>query len=59
MKTSLLFFIVLSTIASIAQIGGEKTYQFLNYVNSARVEGAGGYLISVRDCRIALYSWFQ
>ncbi len=49
MKTSLLIILVLSTIISAAQIGGEKTYQFLNYVNSARVEGAGGYLISVRD----------
>jgi hypothetical protein len=49
MKASLLIILVLYTIISVAQIGGEKTYQFLNYVNSARVEGAGGYLISVKD----------
>lgn len=49
MKLSLLFFTILFAYISYSQVGGEKTYQFLNYINSARVEGAGGYLISIRD----------
>lgn len=49
MKISLLFIVVFASMVSIGQIGGESTYQFLNYVNSARVEGAGGYLIAIRD----------
>lgn len=49
MKTSLLFLIVFTAVKFLAQVGGEQTFQFLNYVNSSRVEGAGGYLISIRD----------
>lgn len=49
MKLSNLFFLLLFALTSNAQLGGEKTYQFLNYINSARVEGAGGYLIAVKD----------
>ncbi len=45
-------FVIISfsiTLFSYGQIGGEKTYQFLNFTSSARVEGAGGYLIAVKD----------
>lgn len=49
MKLSSLFLILFYTLTTYSQIGGEKTYQFLNYINSARVEGVGGYLISIRD----------
>jgi len=36
-------------IAFQAQNGGNSTFQFLNYSNSARVEAAGGYLLSIKD----------
>ncbi len=49
MKQILFICLFITSLSSKAQIGGEQTFQFLNYVNSARVEGAGGYLISVRD----------
>jgi hypothetical protein len=32
-----------------AQNGGNSTFQFLNYSNSARVEAAGGYLLTIKD----------
>jgi len=49
MKLSILLFTTIFTTTTYSQVGGEKTFQFLNYINSARVEGAGGYLISVKD----------
>ena len=36
-------------IAFQAQNGGNSTFQFLNYSNSARVEAAGGYLLTIKD----------
>jgi len=32
-----------------AQNGGNSTFQFLNFSNSARVEAAGGYLLTIKD----------
>lgn len=43
-----IFFILINTFI-FSQIGGNKTYQFLDYTKSARIEGVGGYLISVKD----------
>ena len=37
------------SIVFYAQNGGNSTFQFLNYASSARVEAAGGYLISIKD----------
>ena len=43
--------VILFAISSISwgQIGGNQTFQFLNFVQSARVSAAGGYLLSVYD----------
>ena len=49
MKTLLFFTLLFITINSNAQFGGTKTYQFINFTSSARVEGAGGYLIAIKD----------
>ncbi|MCT4580935.1 MAG: type IX secretion system protein PorQ [Flavobacteriales bacterium] len=49
MKHYLIIISFFTCFYSFSQIGGEQTYQFLNYTNSARVEGAGGYLIAIRD----------
>ena len=43
------FIFLLTVLFSFGQIGGKQTYQFLNFTSSARVEGAGGYLIAVKD----------
>lgn len=49
MKHFIALTIILTSYYGFSQIGGEHTYQFLNFTNSARVEGVGGYLIAVRD----------
>ena len=41
-------------IAFQAQNGGNSTFQFLNYSNSARVEAAGGYLLTIKDSDASL-----
>lgn len=46
------FFLLLTTVSfasSIAQVGGNNTYEFLNLPISARVSALGGNLISVKD----------
>ncbi len=48
-KVFLCFVFLLGSIQFFGQYGGRQTYQFLNFTNSARVEGAGGYLIAVKD----------
>ena len=35
--------------SSMAQTGGTSTFQFLDFVNSARSEAVGGYLITIKD----------
>jgi hypothetical protein len=42
------------TTSAFAQIGGNNTYEFLNFVNSARVTALGGNVISVMDDDINL-----
>lgn len=49
MKYFFTLFWLLTSLYGLTQIGGEHTFQFLNYTNSARVEGVGGYLIAVKD----------
>ena len=36
-------------VASVAQIGGDNTYEFLNLVPSARISAMGGKMVPVRD----------
>ena len=48
-KVFLAFVFLLTSILAFSQVGGTSTYQFLNFTNSARIEGAGGYLIAVKD----------
>jgi len=48
-KVFLAFIFLIVTHVSFGQIGGKQTYQFLNFTNSARIEGVGGYLIAVKD----------
>ena len=40
--------------SSVAQIGGDHIYEFLNLSSSARVTGLGGNLITVKDDDVAL-----
>lgn len=49
MKVSfaIISFLIWSSIN--AQIGGNHTFQFLNFTQSARVEALGGYLLTIRD----------
>jgi len=55
MKQKLLFFLIFATITlAKAQIGGTRTYPFLNLDHSARVAAAGGSLITVRDNDVSL-----
>ncbi len=37
------------SIFAYGQNGGNSTFQFLNFSNSARVEAAGGYLLTIQD----------
>ena len=41
-------------VAFQAQNGGNSAFQFLNFSNSARVEAAGGYLLTVKDSDASL-----
>lgn len=45
----LVVFFILVTFQVHAQIGGNGTYKFLNYANSARVAGMGGNFLAIRD----------
>ena len=49
MRRILLLFMILSSLSSVAQIGGSSTYQFLDLPNSARAASLGGTVISIRD----------
>ena len=49
MKIFALQILLFICIAFQAQNGGNSTFQFLNYSNSARVEAAGGYLLTIKD----------
>lgn len=49
MKNAVLILAILIPFLTIGQNGGNNAFQFLNFSNSARVEGAGGYLITIRD----------
>jgi len=42
-------FLIVFPIASYAQIGGERTYQFLDLANSARVAALGGVQVAIND----------
>ena len=44
----LIIFVLLS-FSSLAQIGGQSTYQFLNTISSAKIASLGGYAIAVPD----------
>jgi hypothetical protein len=46
-----IIFIISCLIAlpSVSQIGGNSTFQFLNFTGSARVASTGGYLLTIRD----------
>tara|TARA_B100000674_G_scaffold129521_1_gene99780 strand:+ start:11053 stop:12123 length:1071 start_codon:yes stop_codon:yes gene_type:complete len=44
----LIIFFLLS-FSSLAQIGGQSTYQFLNTISSAKIASLGGYAIAVPD----------
>lgn len=48
-KYILLLFLCFVVIAGNAQIGGEKTYQFLELTNSARIAALGGNQIAIAD----------
>lgn len=54
MKFYLAIIGLLYAFFSFSQIGGESTYQFLNFKSSARIEGAGGYLITIKDADATL-----
>lgn len=49
MKLISLQIILLIGVSCLAQNGGNSTFQFLNFSNSARVEAAGGYLLTIKD----------
>lgn len=49
MRNFILVTLLLSSICSYGQIGGESTYQFLNVPVSARVGALGGSLVAVKD----------
>lgn len=49
MKRILTFILSLISISAIAQIGGTRTYDFLNVPNNARVMALGGKMVSMRD----------
>lgn len=48
-KHFLLIFLAFSFITGTAQIGGEKTYQFLELTNSARIAALGGTQVAIND----------
>jgi hypothetical protein len=43
------FFLIFFPVVSVAQIGGEHTYQFLDLANSARVAALGGVQVAIHD----------
>jgi len=49
LKSIVFILALISTVSFYSQIGGNKTFQFLNFTNSARVTSAGGYLLTIRD----------
>ncbi len=48
------FFLLISTVQTIAQSGGYSTYRFLSLTNSARVAGLGGDFLAIKDNDITL-----
>ena len=55
LKPALVFCLLcLFGIGLFAQIGGNGTYKFLGYTNSARIAGMGGNLLAVNDNDISL-----
>ncbi len=53
-RTFILFVFLFSSLATTAQIGGGRTYQFLNLPNSARIAALGGNFLAIRDDDITL-----
>ncbi|MCX6268277.1 MAG: type IX secretion system protein PorQ, partial [Bacteroidetes bacterium] len=51
---SLLILSALFIIQASAQIGGDATYKFLGYTNSARIAGMGGNFLAINDNDITL-----
>ena len=52
LRLKILLIICLNTIFSMlcfSQIGGQNTYEFLNFTNSARIASLGGNQISIKD----------
>lgn len=56
MQTKALFILIAMPLVSLAQYGGESSFQFLQLTNSARVEALGGTNISAKtdDINIAM-----
>ncbi len=54
-KPVLLLFIVLSTGLLYAQIGGKRTFEFLNLPTNARTAGLGGVIISATDNDVNMF----
>jgi hypothetical protein len=52
----ILFFCLLCLLgaSAVAQIGGNGTYKFLGYTNSARIAGMGGNMLAINDNDITL-----
>lgn len=51
---AVVFLVFFSSLKSIAQIGGDNTYEFLNLPNSARVASLGGNFLAIYDHDITL-----
>jgi hypothetical protein len=49
-----IFILTLISVASVAQIGGSQTYEFLNLTYSARVAGLGGDFLAIKDNDLTL-----
>ena len=45
----IIVFLLLLSMAALAQKGGESTYSFLGLANAARVAALGGEVVSLRD----------
>ncbi|MCF8273359.1 MAG: type IX secretion system protein PorQ [Flavobacteriaceae bacterium] len=53
LKRIITFFCLLMSVATIAQVGGESTYQFLNLVSSPRQAALGGKVLTNLDYDVA------
>ncbi|MFA8434520.1 MAG: type IX secretion system protein PorQ [Marinifilaceae bacterium] len=51
---AIIFFLLMSSFSSLAQVGGERIYEFLNLPSSARVTALGGEQIATGDAEADL-----